>query len=53
MMMLLSYIDHHYMLEEVVVLPLLSLYLWEVLLQPLQHVYLQEFESYFLGLFKS
>ena len=53
MMILLSYVDHHHVLEEVVVLPLQSLYQQEVLLQSLQHVHLQEFESYFLGLFKS
>ena len=46
MMMLLSYVDHHHVLEGVVVLPLQSLYLRKVLLQPLQHVHIQEFESY-------
>ena len=52
-MMLLSYLDHHHVLEKIVVLPLQSLYQQEVLLQSLQHVHLQEVEPYFLGFFKS
>ena len=47
-----SYLDHHYVLEEVVVLPLQSLYQQEVLLQALQLVHLQEVEPYSLGLFE-
>ena len=53
MMMLRSYLDHHLVLEEVVVLPLQSLYQQELLLQSLQHVHLLEFKPYVLGLFES
>ena len=49
MMILLSYLDHYHVLEEVVVLPLQSLYQHKVLLQSLQHVNLQEVKPYFLG----
>ena len=53
MIMLCSYLDHHHVLEEVVILSFQSLYQQEVILQALQHVHLQEFESYFFGLFES
>ena len=43
MMMLLSYLNHHHVLEEVVVLPF----------QSFQLVHLHEVKPYFLGLFES